>query len=586
MFVIPPVGSIIRRAALLTQVLSTTLVFAVLMVFTIVSWRNAEQTLVVQRQQVINERTSLIEESITQHMQSSGNLLKGGVGIFDGSDKVGRQEWHSFYKKYNIDKNFPGVSTIGYAPVVASSERAAFEASLLADGIPATISPPGKRDVYVPVMYVERFNDTPINYGFDMYSDPVRQEAMDKAKDTASIAMADNVIFPSKQQGVMLYAPVYLQDTDLDSVDQRDQNIHGFVYVGIRVDELLGNVLEEKGKNLGFTVTEDGGRGEVIYTSPNIRGATNLQKVKTSDMPLFGQKWKVSLYADGRIVSTADTSRPSTILAGGIAISVITAVAVYLLIQYRTRSLALIEEHKLQQAKDELLSLASHQLRTPATGVKQYIGMVLDGFAGKVPKQQRELLEQAHKSNERQLQIINEFLYVAKLGSGSLTTTMHRFDLAALVREVVDEMKPDIKERKHRLKVEIPDSLMVCADEHSVRMIVENLVSNASKYTHTGGKVAVRLKRVGRQAQVSVTDDGVGISRNDMQHLFKQFSRIPNELSTEVSGSGIGLYLAQQLAARNDGIITVESEPNKGSTFTLYLPIKTVRKITKTPKKA
>jgi signal transduction histidine kinase len=253
-----------------------------------------------------------------------------------------------------------------------------------------------------------------------------------------------------------------------------------------------------------------------------------------------------------------------------------------MLLKYRTKIFALAEEQKLQQAKDELLSLASHQLRTPATGVKQYVGMVLDGFGGPVPKDQAKLLEQAYKSNERQLQIINEFLYVAKLGSGSLITTKHKFDLAPLVRDVISEMDMDVKERHHSIKTKIPKSVPIKADEHSVRMIIENLLSNAIKYTQPGGKIAVELKQSTREAVIVVKDNGVGISKRDQKQLFKQFSRIPNELTNEVSGSGIGLYLAQQLAVRNGGKITVESEPARGSTFTLTLPNWRVKKITMT----
>jgi signal transduction histidine kinase len=353
----------------------------------------------------------------------------------------------------------------------------------------------------------------------------------------------------------------------------------------MRTNDLLANIINKNDKNIGLVVSDKNNtQSSKIYST--VPSNTKMKSITSADLNTFGQIWSVSLVGDGGIMPTGDDSRPSTILAGGIAISFITSVAVYLLIQFRTRSFALAEEHRLQQAKDELLSLASHQLRTPATGVKQYIGMVLDGFAGKVSKRQVELLQQAYKSNERQLQIINEFLYVAKLGSGSLTTAEHRFDLAPLVRDVVSEMKGDIEEKQHDVVVTAPKRLMTRADEHSVRMIVENLISNAVKYTHAKGEISVELKRTGPEARVVVRDNGIGIARKDMQMLFKQFSRIPNEMSSDVSGSGIGLYLAQQLAARNGGLITVESEQGKGSSFILHLPIKTVKNITKTPDEA
>jgi two-component system phosphate regulon sensor histidine kinase PhoR len=284
-------------------------------------------------------------------------------------------------------------------------------------------------------------------------------------------------------------------------------------------------------------------------------------------------------------VSATDRQRPSTILAGGMIIALVVSMVVYLLIQYRTRTFALAEEHRLQQAKDELLSLASHQLRTPATGVKQYLGMVMDGFGGKVAKEQTKLLEQAYQSNERQLQIINEFLYVAKIGSGSLTTSRQEFDLVPVVRDVVAEMDNDITEKGHKISLKTPKAIKVFADEHSVRMIIENLLSNAIKYTPAKGKIDVKVLRGRQNIKVSVSDTGIGIDKKDVSLLFKQFSRIPNELSSEVNGSGIGLYLAEQLALRNKGTISLESQPGSGSTFTLRLPSKSVRKFTKNSRK-
>ncbi len=262
----------------------------------------------------------------------------------------------------------------------------------------------------------------------------------------------------------------------------------------------------------------------------------------------------------------------STFLVVAAVMLVVAGLIIFVWLQYHAYRLEKREEYRLQQAKNELLSLASHQLRTPATGVKQYVGMVLEGFAGKVSPAQVRLLEQAYRSNERQLQIINEFLYVAKLGVGNIIITRKRFDIVPLIKDVLDEMKPDIAKREHKITRKLPASFMVKADEHSVRMIIENLLSNAVKYTKPGGKIVVQLKRLPRYVELSVKDNGVGIARQDLPKLFKQFSRVPNELSSRVGGTGVGLYLSQQLAARNSGSINVTSEPGVGSTFSLRLP--------------
>lgn len=587
MFIIPQVGQLIRRAALVTQAVTTGLVFVVLLTFTIISWQNAHQTLNAQKSQVVDEQLDIVEDAIGRRMATNGMLLRGGAGIFDASEAVTRSEWQRFYAQFDVNAQFDGVSAVGYVPVISASERASFEGNMRADGIPDyTIQTTGDTDKLAPVMYAESFVDASPSFGFDMYAEPTRRTAMDRARDTGTVVMTNSLkLSNGADPGIVLYAPVYTRGASVGTVEERQAALRGYVYVSLRTSDLFANVQASDNKDTGFAVYESaaGGANKQIYNSFEGESGRpeNFSEVRAADLALYGQTWQVSLLANENIVSETENERPSTILAGGVAISLIASLAVFLLIQYRTRSFALAEEHRLQQAKDELLSLASHQLRTPATGVKQYIGMVLDGFGGDVPKDQEQLLEQAYKSNERQLQIINEFLYVAKLGSGSLTTTVHTFDLVPVVNDVLDEMQGEIKDKAHKLTVTMPKQCIVNADEHSVRMIIENLLSNAIKYTHPEGTIIVALLRSPQDVRFRVDDSGVGIARRDLPLLFKQFSRIPNELSNEVSGSGIGLYLAQQLAIRNGGKITVESEPEEGSSFMLHLPVKSVKKLTK-----
>lgn len=281
------------------------------------------------------------------------------------------------------------------------------------------------------------------------------------------------------------------------------------------------------------------------------------------------------------LVPESIRERPRTVLVGGSILAFLVSVLVYMMLQRRSQSLARKEDHKVQRAKDNMLSLASHQLRTPATGVKQYVGMVLEGFTGKITKDQREMLERAYESNERQLRIINEFLYLAKADADRIILTPQQFDLIPFTKQIVDDMSAEINEAGHTVEVKHGAKNLQCvADTHSARMIIENLISNAIKYTPPGGKITVTLKGIGHEVAVIVRDNGVGIARKDLPRLFQQFSRIPNPMSKHSPGSGIGLYLARYLAAANHGNITVESNLGVGSTFTARFPRRNVKKLT------
>jgi signal transduction histidine kinase len=582
MFVIPQIGKLIRRAALWTQVITAVVVFLVLLAFAFLSYQNAKRTLQLRQQQVVDQKIIDVTDAVSGRMDENGNMARAGSALFDASEAVTADEWGRFFAKFKVESRYDGITSIGYTPLITQGDVLAFLQTLQSRGITASMQPANSGPELAPVMYIQAYQGIAGSYAFDMYASAERKAGMERARDSGKVALTDTVLLAnSKQIGAVIYAPIYTRNVPIDTIEQRHAAIRGYAFVGVRIERLLANVLSEQDrKSFGVVISEitPGTLPKKIYSS--IDNTKDLQQVKSSDTELYGKTWRITLYANDAIVSETDAARPSTILMGGIAISIIASLAVYLLIQYRTRSFALAEEHRLQQAKDELLSLASHQLRTPATGVKQYVGMVMEGFSGEITDEQANLLQQAYKSNERQLQIINEFLYVAKLGSGSLTTSVHRFDVVPLVKDLVKEMQADVDERGHTITVKTPESTFVYSDEHSLRMIVENLISNAVKYTKKGGKIHVALRKNSGYVTITVKDNGIGIAKQDMDMLFKQFSRIPNELSNEVNGSGIGLYLAQQLAERNQGSIEVESEEGVGSVFTLRLPQKSVKKIT------
>lgn len=228
---------------------------------------------------------------------------------------------------------------------------------------------------------------------------------------------------------------------------------------------------------------------------------------------------------------------------------------------------------ELNQAKDEFISVASHQLRTPATGVKQYIGMLLDGMFGELTETQQVILQKANESNERQLKIVSDLLKVARVDAGKVILKESETDINKLLADVVAEESEIIRERGQRV-VFTPSSSLATAwtDKDTIRMVFENLIDNASKYSEkdTTIHVAVRVRK--RSVTVKIVDQGVGIEEEDMNRLFEKFSRIHNPLSTQAGGSGLGLYWAKKVVDLHNGTIEVESSAGSGTTFFVHLP--------------
>ena len=222
----------------------------------------------------------------------------------------------------------------------------------------------------------------------------------------------------------------------------------------------------------------------------------------------------------------------------------------------------------INKAKDDFISLASHQLRTPATGVKQYVGMVLEGFAGDVPDTIRPFLDKAYESNERQLAIVNDLLQVAQLDAGNLRLHRQPTNLSEMLLSIVSEQSSKFSQRRQRLEYKRNDTdVVIWADSERMRMVFDNLIDNASKYTPEDRTVTVSIHHDNDEVCVSIKDEGVGIAPENIHKVFEKFGRVANSRSDLVGGSGLGLYWAKQIIDLHKGTIEVKSKVGQGSEF-------------------
>jgi two-component system sensor histidine kinase/response regulator len=232
---------------------------------------------------------------------------------------------------------------------------------------------------------------------------------------------------------------------------------------------------------------------------------------------------------------------------------------------------------EINRSKDEFIALASHQLRTPATAVKQYIGMILEGYAGEVTPEQQRFLQSAYDSNERQIQVVNDILRVAKLDLKKIVLKKQDTDIVKLVESIMRDLTSHFENREQNVNFDTSKKV-ICTpvDSEYIRMAIGNIIDNASKYTPEGKKVCVSIEDNGNEnVQIIIKDEGVGISEEGMEKLFKKFSRIENPLSVKVGGTGLGLYWAKEIIELHGGTIKVTSTIDVGTTFTIFLPKET-----------
>lgn len=230
-------------------------------------------------------------------------------------------------------------------------------------------------------------------------------------------------------------------------------------------------------------------------------------------------------------------------------------------------------ERELEKLKDEFVSLASHELRTPMTAIKGLISMILEGDYGNLSGELKDPLSDIAKSTERLIQLVNDMLDVSRIESGRIKIDIVSLSIPDLVNEVVSMLKPIADQKNVRLAVMESALAKVSADADKVKQILINLVNNAIKFTDSG-TVAVSYRPSGKFACISVTDSGIGIAKEDRDKLFSKFSQISNSQQGRPVGTGLGLYISREFARKMGGELWIErSEINQGSTFTFALPL-------------
>lgn len=229
---------------------------------------------------------------------------------------------------------------------------------------------------------------------------------------------------------------------------------------------------------------------------------------------------------------------------------------------------------KVNKTKDEFIALASHQLRTPATVVKQYIALIMSEFAGPLTHDQMQFLQIAYDSNERELSIISDLLKTARIDSSRYILNKVPRDIVSILEESVGDLNSMYESSKQTVVVQAPqESIDVPVDPIEIKLVFMNLLENASKYSYPGTEINVAFYNRGSYAEIVIADTGVGVDREDQQRIFDKFTRVDNELSDTVSGTGLGLYWVKRIVEEHKGSVRLTSKLGRGSKFTVRLPL-------------
>jgi signal transduction histidine kinase len=223
--------------------------------------------------------------------------------------------------------------------------------------------------------------------------------------------------------------------------------------------------------------------------------------------------------------------------------------------------------------EENFVTLVSHQLRSPMVAIAQYLEAILSGTVGAIGKKQKDMLQKARIRLDGLLGLIEDWLSIARMNGGQLVERFGPVNLEDVISRLVDFLQPLTTENKIKIVIDPPEGKTIArGDQESLEQVFANLITNAIKYNKPKGSVKIIIREESDAIRVEVRDSGIGIAKEHLPFIFDQFYQIDRSKRQGDKGSGLGLSIVKRVVDVHEGSIQVESEPDKGSTFTVLLP--------------
>ena len=504
------------------------------------------------------------------------------------SEDVSREEFHEYFVKTRLIERYPGILGLGLARKLDPSELSNHIRKTKKIYPDYEIWPKGKRDIYTSVVYLEpldAMNQRAL--GYDMYTDPTRQAAMKRAWETGLPAISGKLFLVQEstddpQPGFNYYIPFYKDDVNLDTKNERLKSLWGFIYSPFRAHDLFNAVFADDLMDVDIEVF-DGAELTQESMLYDYDGKRQFLQDHDGSMRLVRRIEIAGRTFSFHFVPTHHFKRKFSVLFP--ALSALAGILITLLI-YRifwiTRRQVEVgqeAEAALKEAvlaRDEFLSIASHELKTPLTSLKLQAQVIRRSMEredqGAFSKERmKSLVDQTDRQTLRLERLVDDMLDISRIRTGRLTIEKEEFDLCELVKDVIGRMQEQFKHIPGEYPIlNLCDESQGYWDKMRIEQVITNLLTNAIKYGENK-EIEVHILATSDKVILKVKDQGKGISPEFQEKIFNRFERAGIS-PTEISGLGLGLFITKQIVLSHQGKIWVESEKGKGSTFILELP--------------
>jgi signal transduction histidine kinase len=538
------------------------------------------------------------------------SLLKGGRGFVESSSNLRRVDFENYVKSLELERNYTGTLGIGYTKVIKPNERKALIEKMVSEGFhDYRIIPDGERDLYQVIVYLEPLNERNRKaIGFDMSTEVNRREALNRARDTGQAAASSQVILIQDsdsvtQKGFLIYLPIYRNGDFPESLETRRENLDGYIYSPFRAQDFLSEIQSDKAstdiaiKIYDGEVREDKLLAQTEYVrNGNVPNQAEDYFTAENELDVAGKKWIIRYGSLPTFAAQSSLGWAPLIFVAGVLFSFllfgmtyweataraalqVTAAELYKLEQQKQGLLE--KEQKARQTaeqankiKDEFIAVVSHELRTPLNAIAGWTRILRT--ENLLDNTRKMALEKIDKNLRQQTKIVEEVLDYSQILSGNVDFEDKDIDFSALFESVFNEMEPLAEEKNIELiKENELNGQRITGDEEKLKIVLQNLLTNALKFTPHGGQVKAAVSQSDSSIKMCIKDNGKGISPEFLPHIFDRFTQADSSTTRNYGGIGLGLTISNHIVNIHNGTIEAASKGQGfGSEFTVKLPLK------------
>lgn len=537
-------------------------------------------------------------------------LLKGGRGFVESNREINRENFADYVKSLELENNYKGVEGIGYVKIVTAEERVALTKKMISEGYSDfKIFPVADKNSYQVVTYLEPSTERNRKIvGFDLATEPNRLEALNMARETGEAASSSKVLpiqdsESNSQAGFLIFLPIYKNGGLPATVEERTKNIIGYIYSPFRANNFLNEIQDNKSmSDIALRIYDGQPNAENLLSKTGdfqkSAFANQIEENYTTENELnvAGRKWIIQYDSTPTFIAQSSLGWTPFIFIIGIIFSFLLfgmtywesstriklqATAAELFESERQKQGLLENEQKARlsaeqanNTKDEFIAVVSHELRTPLNSIAGWSRILKTADLSENTK--KLALDKIERNLRTQTNLVEQLLDYSQIIAGTIKFDGKDVNFSDVFENTFSEIEPTAQEKSIQLiKANRLNGHLISGDADKIKIVIYNLLANAVKFTHSGGKIETALCEHNGAIEMVVKDDGIGIGQEFLPHVFDRFRQADASSTRSSGGLGLGLTISNHIIKLHNGTIEAASEgKGKGAVFTVKVPLK------------